>query len=266
MLALPGIDAGVVIVGDLLDTLVERFIRELVNRNQRVVGKEIERRGQVFIEERQPMLDTGRTGAGADLLIDRVALHGAERLHETGAEARYALFVQQDLADRRESDIRHLPRRSLGFRVEGTDRFQRIAKEIQPHRFGCARREYIDHAAAHGIVARLHHRRRACIAIDLEMLLERLDIDTGTRLDLDAGSAKHVARRTALSHCIHRGDDKCGPARFPGSQPRQRRRPARRDPGRWRYPVIGLTVPSRQSENIHARSEQLDGSHKGRSP
>ena len=60
--------------------------------------------------------------------------------------------------------------RALFFGIEAADRFQRVAEEIQPHRFHHARRVEVDDAAAHRIIARLAHRRGAVVAVELEPL------------------------------------------------------------------------------------------------
>ena len=49
-----------------------------------------------------------------------------------------------------------LPGRALRVRIEGPDRFQRVAEEIEPDRLRGARREEVDDAAAHRVFAGLH--------------------------------------------------------------------------------------------------------------
>ena len=47
--------------------------------------------------------------------------------------------------------------RALRFGIKGADRFQRVAKKIEPEGLGHSRRKEIEDAAAHGIFARVAH-------------------------------------------------------------------------------------------------------------
>ena len=64
--------------------------------------------------------------------------------------------------------------RALGLRIEGADRFERVAEEVEPDRRRGARRVEIENAAARGVVANVAHRAGAGVAIGLEPMREVL--------------------------------------------------------------------------------------------
>ena len=63
--------------------------------------------------------------------------------------------------------------RALGLGVEGADRFQRVAEQVEADRLLGARREDVDHAAADGELAALGDGRGAHVAVDGEIALQR---------------------------------------------------------------------------------------------
>src|SRR5215471_438994 len=93
------------------------------------------------MEERKPMLHAGMAPTFAHRMVEHVIGRcGTKCFHVTEAEASNRVT------------------RKLELGVEAADRLQRVAKKIEPHRFGRARAVKIDDTAAHGVIARLTDR------------------------------------------------------------------------------------------------------------
>ena len=156
--ALPaGLAAGVVVVGDQLVPRLEGLGDLVIGRHDRL-GAIVEQRLEVVVKERQPVLHadmalTGRHG----LVKNIVARDIAEQLAIAAAEARDAVLGQQHLADRQYDDLVARAGRALAHGIEGADRLQRVAEQVEPERLGRAGWKKIDQTAAHGELARLHH-------------------------------------------------------------------------------------------------------------
>ena len=258
-------DPGLIIVRNLTQPLVQRFIGEMIDRDQRSGGQIVEGRVQLLVEKRHPVFDTGRTGTGADSFVNRVpALYGPEGFHETGTEARDTRLVEQDFTHRRELDRLELTQGTLGLRVKRPDGFKRVTKEVETNRLFSARRIDINHTATHGEVPRLHDGGRAGISIDREMLDEVIQIDTSAGLDGNAGAFENRARRAALRHRVYGGDDQCRGSQISRRQSCQRRCPARGHTWAGRNSVIGLAIPSRQTQEFDIGREELQSRNEGR--
>ena len=67
--------------------------------------------------------------------------------------------------------------RALRFRIEGADRFQRVAEKIEPDGGLGAGREQIEDAAAHGIFTVFAHRARAHEAVRFQPCHDMGEID-----------------------------------------------------------------------------------------
>ena len=95
----------------------------------------------------------------------RIAGCRAELLKVADPEPLDRGVVEQHLADRPQADLRDIAERALGQRVEGADTLEVVAEQVEPERAFAAAREDVDDAAAHGILARLHHRAAAPVAV-----------------------------------------------------------------------------------------------------
>jgi hypothetical protein len=101
------------------------------------------------------------TAAFADCFIKLVvALRRAELRDIAHAEAADRFGDELEFAHRHQIQRAHGHQRALRLGIEGPDRFQRVAEEVEPHGLVQARRKQIEDAAAHGIFAGLAHRRR----------------------------------------------------------------------------------------------------------
>ena len=232
----------------------QRLARQMVEHDRRV-RQIVEHRIEPLVEERQPMLHAGEAPALADRGVERVvARRRAERLDVGAAEAADRLRRQRHLAHRLQRHRLALAGGALGGDVEGADRFQRVAEEIEPQRLRPARRVEIENAAAHREFADVAHRRHALEAGILQPRRQLLHVDLvagpgeeGLRLDdlggrhalqQRVGGGQHHGAVRVLCQRDHRGE---------------RVQPPRRGVGAGRDAVVGQAVPGRQFEHRQFR-------------
>ena len=187
-----------VVVRDLREPLARRlFVQRL--QDHRRAGQIVEQRVHPVVKQRQPMLHAGMAAAFAHRLVQHVvALGGAERRDIAGAEFADRLGGELEFRHRHEIEPAHVHHGALRLRIEAADRLQRVAEEIEPHRQVHARREQIEDAAAHRVVARLAHGRGADEAVELQPLhharhAERVAGGGGQRLLADQVIGRHAA-------------------------------------------------------------------------
>ena len=200
------------------------------------------------------------TAAFADCFVQHVvALGGAERCDIAGAELADRLGDQLEFRDRYEVEPAHVEHGALRLRIEAADRLQRVAEEIEPHRQVHARREQVEDAAAHSVIARLAHSRRADEAVEFQPLhhaghAQRVAGSGGERLLAD-----QVLRRHALQHRVDGGEQHrrlvaAGDAR----KPRQRGHALRHDAGMRRHAIVGLAIPGRKLQDFEVGRKKRD--------
>ena len=154
-----------IIVGDERDTLVGRVVGAPVEHERRIADI-VEDRVELIVEQRQPMFDADRAAAFADGGVEIVAWSGRAELGRVAlAEALDRLGCQPRFAHRHEIERAQLRGRALRLRIEGADRFERIAEEIEPDRRRGAGRIEVENAAARGVIADVAHRAGARVAI-----------------------------------------------------------------------------------------------------
>jgi hypothetical protein len=141
--------------------LGQRLAGQVLHHHRRI-RQAIEQRGQVLVEERQPVLHAGETLLAGDRGIKRIV---ARRRTESGEialpEPRDVSGVSEISLAGCKDELRLLAGSALGGGIEGADAFQRVAEEIEPDGLRRSRRENVEDAAAHGIFADLAHRRHA---------------------------------------------------------------------------------------------------------
>ena len=159
-----------IIVGDLLEPLMRGFLGQWLEgewRRRQIIEKCFE----ALMKQRQPMLHAGVLAALAHSLVERIVRRrGAELRHVAGAKGANGVAGKLKLGDRNQIERAQLARGALRLRIEAADRFQRVAKKIEPHRLVHAGRVKIDDAAAHGVIAGFAHRGGAVEAVELEPL------------------------------------------------------------------------------------------------
>ena len=160
--------AGRVIVGDERNALVRRVVSARVEHEWRITDI-VKDRVELIVEQRQPMFDADGSPAFADGGVKIVAGRGRAELRRVAlAETFDRIGCQTRFAHRHEIKRAQLRGRALGLWIEGADRFERIAEEIEPDRRRGARRIEVENAAARGVVADVAHRAGAGVAVRLE--------------------------------------------------------------------------------------------------
>ena len=156
--------ARVVVLGDLLEAALGRFIAAMVEAD-RHTRQIVEQRLEMIVEQRQPMLLARIAVAAADRLIQRIiAGVAAEQLDIARAEQLLGFLAERDFAHRHQRQLLHRLGRALRRDVEGLDRLQRVAEEVETHGGRPPGRIEIEDTAAHGVLALLHDRAAARIA------------------------------------------------------------------------------------------------------
>ena len=247
-----------VIIRDLLEALAGGVFALRLDRNRRAV-EIVEQRVHPLLEQRQPMLHAGMAAAFADGFIEQiVALRRAEGRDIAHAKAADGFGDELKFRDRNQIERAHVEQRALGFRVEGTDRFQTVAEEVEPHRLVEPGRKQVEDAAAHGIFAGFAHGRGAVVAVVLQPGDDRVH-----RHDM-AGRHRQRLRRDDLAgrHALHDGVDRRQHdqrlvAALKARQPRQRGQALRQDAAMRRHPVIGLAVPGRKLHDRQIGGEEF---------
>ena len=195
-----------------------------------------------------------------DRLIKRVvAGDRAEQSDVTLAEGADDFGRQRHLAHRQELHRLEPRRRPLRIGIEGPDRFQRVAEEIEPDRIA-ARRIEIEDAAAHGILARIGDGAGAHIAGNLQTLDQRLHRQHVARLKLEARGGNELARRDLLQQRID-GSQHDERLAIVGRACRERgkRGDAPRDGlAVGRHAVVGHAVPGGEDQYLHVRREEAE--------
>ena len=137
---------------------------------------------EAVVEQWQPMLHAGPAAALAYRLVEWIVARGAEGGEVALSETSHCVGVEEHFAHRQQVDRLQLTGGTLGFAVEGADRLQGVAKEIEAHRLVLAWREDVDHPTPDGEFAALRDRGGAMVTVDREMPLERLQVDVAADL------------------------------------------------------------------------------------
>ena len=254
VLAVDGAALGVG-VGDLGDALGGRLFGAGVEHEGRVADI-VEQRVEAVVEERQPVLEADRAPAFADCGVEGIVRRGrAELLGVELAEATDRVGREPRLAHRHEVEGAELADAALGLGIEGADRLQRVAEEVEPDRVRRARRIEVEDAAARGVVADVAHRAGAGVAVGLEPERQVLHPHAVAGRGREGGGGDVFQRRQALGQRID-GDDKHArpldrAAR--AGEARQHGHPLGGDGGVGRHAVVGLAVPRGQIERLDLR-------------
>ena len=206
------------------------------------------------------MLHADHAFAGGNRLVERVVGAGrSEHGAVTGAETRDRVGVERNLAHRAEcqrggrSNVRE---RALRRRIERPHGLQLVAEEVEPERLVGGRREDVDDAAAHGVLARFHDGFGAAIAGVVE------GTDEVARIDPPAGLDRH-RRCCELGRCRHAleragdGGEYDAPALSAVlGKPPQAFQAAADDAGIRRYPIVRQAVPGGKFERGHVGREK----------
>ena len=92
-------------------------------------------------------------------------------------------------------------------RVEGADALQLVAEQVEAKRPLAAARKNVDDAAAHGVLARLHHGAAAPVAVAGQGREQPGTIDALAGAGGEQAGAQRLGRRHLLHQGIDGGDD-----------------------------------------------------------
>ena len=133
---------------------LESCVDLAVQHQHRLGAEVVEDRRRGVEEERQVVLDAGGGDAGADVLVDahlgRIAFDLlAPACPERGAR----VLVHRELAARQQAHFGHRVEAALAVGVEGPDRVDLVAEEVDAVGHGRTHREQVDQSAAHRVLA-----------------------------------------------------------------------------------------------------------------
>ena len=150
---------------------VEQRLLDVAEQDYGRIGRQVveERRGLVE-EKRQVVLDAGARNAATDVAIDRRLGRIAFEGRAPAAAKRGACFlVHREFATRQQAHFLDRIQAALRVDVEGLDRFDLVAEEVEAIGHHRSHREEIDQPAAHAVLAGGHHLRHVLIAGQCEL-------------------------------------------------------------------------------------------------
>ena len=176
----------------------------------------IEKRGQPFLDQRQPVIHPRKPAPLRNRMIQRIARGGrAKGFAVTAAETLDALFIEQGLGCRKQCELLDTPHGALVGRIESPDALDLVTEKIEAKRMAFARRKQIDQTAANGELARIRHCVAANIAVGLKHLRQLVAVDSRARLQLRRKLADSKGSQRALRNRIDRGDQQLRPGLGP---------------------------------------------------
>ncbi len=235
--------------------------RQMVEGDLGVAVQIVEERRQLLVEERQPMLHAGIAPALLDRIEERVAGDRAELLEVADLEAIDRRLIEHHLADGPDLQALDALERALRQRVEGADRLDRAAEEVEPQRLLVGGGEDVEKAAAHGVLAGLDHRAGAGIAIAPEIVDERIAIEPLAGSGSEMPAADGAGGGYTLKDRIGGGEHEPRPVAPALRQTRQRLQPLGHELAVRRHAIVGQAVPRREGEDVGRRAQRT-----GRAP
>src|SRR5690606_18121624 len=254
--------ARIIVVEYQLVTLAERLMRQVVEDDRRV--RQIVEYGlQPFVKEGQPVLHACEAATFAHRGVERVITgRRSESLYVSPAKAADRVGRQRHLAHRLQEQLAALADRALAGGIDGADRFQHVAEEIQSQRFVGAGSEEVHYAAADGEFADLAHRRHALEAGVLQPPYQLFHVQLiaglgAQRLSFDQSRGWNPLQQRVGGRQYNGAVGSGGQRRHAG----QCIQPARGGIGSRRNTIIRQAVPRRQVQNRQIRrskGERLD--------
>ena len=247
-------------VGDGVEPRPLRLGKAVVEDKGGIVWQVVENRRQTLVKQRQPMLHAGVLAASTDALVQPVVgARDAESLAVADAEPLDGVLGQPQFVDGRDGEAFDLSGGALGEGVEAADAFDLVAEQVEPHRLCLTRREQIDQAAAHCVLARLHHRIGAAIAVGVEEVDQAIEVQRLALARAELGFVEKTFRRHPLQHRVDGGDQQ---TRSPGCQLRQCLDPLAQYLRIGRGPVVRQAIPCWQEQSVGGGHKERDAVQK----
>src|SRR6202035_3107772 len=118
-------------------------------KHQGGAGAIMEQCIKLFVKKRQPMFQTLMAASFADGFVKSIAARLRAEMRDIALpEPSHRFAGEPHFAHRHEIERAELTGRALRFRIEGADRFERIAEKIEPQRSRHSGRKKIEDAAA----------------------------------------------------------------------------------------------------------------------
>ena len=215
--------------------------------NQRICREVAEQRRQRFVKEQGlPVLDPGRKGALADLLVDMfgIALH-VEPVAPLAAEQFDGGFIRRELMGGQQINGVHFLQRALGVGVEHAQAVDLIIEEIQTIRPVAAHRIEIQQRTARRVFAVLHHLVDMSIAGSVQLHAQGIARQALAFFHHQRMAVQIAVRTDALHQGIHRHNQH---AALHGGELIQRRQARGDDLLVRRETVVGKRFPVGQAE------------------
>ena len=167
----------------------------------------VEQGGGLIEEQGQVVLDAGRGDAGADIFVDARATRVAfDALAPAPAKRLPRCFVDRKFAARQQADFGHRIQPALRVRIEGTDRVELIAEQVEPIGQRRAHREQIDQSAADRKLAWRDHLRHVLIAGEHQLRTQRLRVDRLALLEEERMAGDVLRGRQPIQRARGRND------------------------------------------------------------
>ena len=199
------------------------------------------------------MFEADRAPPFADGGVEVVVGRGrAEFLGVELAKALDRLGREPRLAHRHEVERAELADGALGLGIEGADRLERVAEEVEPDRIRRTGRIEVEDSSARGVIADVPNRARPGIAVGLEPERKLLHPHAVAGRGREGGGGDVSERRHALGQRVDRDNQDAGafdrPAR--AGEAGERRHALGRDGRVGRDAIVGLAVPRRQMQRL----------------
>ncbi len=176
---------------EALQRVVDGAVQHQRGRGRQVVEQ---RRGLVE-EQRQVVLDAAAGDAVAHVLVQaglgRVALDALAPAH---AERLARGLVERELAPGQQAHLRHGIEAALRVGIEGADRVDLVVEQVDAVGHVGAHREQVDQAAAHGVLARRHHRADVRVAGQRQLRAQRGLVQARLLLEVEGGGGQERRR------------------------------------------------------------------------
>jgi hypothetical protein len=235
---------------------LQRLVDLAVERERRVGAEVVEDGRRLVEEERQVELDPRRRDAGADVLVEahpgRVAFEALAPARPKGVPRR---LVHRELAAGQEPDLGHRVEASLRVRIEGADRVDLVAEQVDAVRHRRAHREQVDQAAAHGVLAGRDDLAHVGVAGERELRLQRRLVEALPGREVERVAGHERRRREANERRRRRHQDDVDVA-APDSP--ERREPLRDQVLVRREGVVGQRLPVGKDGDAKRRREERD--------
>ncbi len=233
---------------------LQRLVDLAVQRDRRRAAEVVEHRRRGVEEERQVVLDAGGGDSGADVLVDphlgRIALEALAPARAKGVSRR---LVHRKLAPGQKAHVGHRVEAPLGVGIEGADRVDLVAEQIDAIRHVRAHREQVDQAAAHRVLARRNDLAHVRVAGERELRLQRRLVEALLGREVERVAGDEAGRCKAYERRRRRHQDDVDVA---AADPPERRQPLRDQILVRREGVVRQRLPVGEEGDAQSRREE----------